>query len=89
MATNFLSYRPFITSTSQKKENKEREINQQLEALYTGHDKATVANYFVSVLGVCDIDKKKEKKNISVFSGIVSIKIIRQYFAECVIVLIS
>ncbi len=29
-------------------------------ALYTGHDKVTVANHFVSVLGVCDIDKKKK-----------------------------
>ncbi len=48
---NFYRYRPFITSTSQKK---------NLEAVYTGCDKATVSNHFVSVLQVCDIDKKKK-----------------------------
>ncbi len=36
-------------------------------------------------LGVCDI----EKNDISIFWGIFSITIIRRYFAECVIVLIS
>ncbi len=87
MATKCLSYRPFINCTSQKKKHKKPpEINQQLEAVYTGRDKATVANHFMSVLGVCNIDKKN---NISIFSGILSIKIIRRYFAECVIVLIS
>ncbi len=41
---------------------KKGEINQQLEALYTGCDKASVAKYFVSVLRVCDIDQKKQRK---------------------------
>ncbi len=42
-------------------------------------------NKTFNILGVCDIDKKY----ISVFSGILSIMIIRRYFAECVIVLVS
>uniref|UniRef100_A0A672RC25 Leucine-rich glioma-inactivated protein 1 n=1 Tax=Sinocyclocheilus grahami TaxID=75366 RepID=A0A672RC25_SINGR len=37
------------------------------------------------IFRVCDIDKKY----ISIFSGILSIMIIRQHFSECVIVLIS
>ncbi len=37
-------------------------------------------------VGVCDIEKKND---ISIFGGIFSITIIRRYFAECVIVLIS
>ncbi len=41
-----------------KKLNKKTEINQQLEAVYAGRDKANVINHFVSVLRVCDIDKK-------------------------------
>jgi len=33
-------------------------MNQQVEAIYAGRDKADVINHFVSVLRVCDIDKK-------------------------------
>ncbi len=57
LPAKFLSYRPFVTSTSQKNLNKKN----KLEAVYTGRDKATVANHFVSVLRVCDIDKKKSQ----------------------------
>ncbi len=67
----FLSYWP---STSKKKATK-RDINQQLEALYTGHDKANVVNHFVSVLKVCDIDKK--------YISFLLIKMFRQYVSEC------
>ncbi len=35
---------------------------------------------------MCDIE---EKNDISIFLGIFSVAIIRRYFAECVIVLIS
>ncbi len=55
LAPKCLSYQPFMTSTSQKK--KKTEINQQLEFVYTGRDKATVADHFVSVLRLCDIDQ--------------------------------
>ncbi len=51
-------------STSQKTKT---EIHQQLEAVYTGREKATFANNFVSVIRVCDIDKNNVKKLLNIF----------------------
>ncbi len=58
-------------------------------SLKFGHNRNDPAEeHGVSKVGVCDIDNKK-RKDILIFSGVLLITIIRQYFAECVIVLVS
>ncbi len=49
MAATFLSYRPFMTSTSRQK-------TKNWNKPTAGRDKVTVVNNFMSVLRVCDID---------------------------------
>ncbi len=48
------------------------------------HRQQFIIRYWCLIVWMCDIDKN----NISIFSEIVSIEIIRLYFAECVIVLV-
>ncbi len=76
LAAQFLSYWSFITSTSQK--NKNQQNKPTAWGCLHWCDKATVTHNFVSVLRVCDIDKNY----ISIFSGILLIKIIWWYFAD-------